>query len=210
MGILFLYFYRCTLVARLPRSNQYSKGVSLAIPIYRLGDNKLSGATGLECFNQKLKEGFPLCRNQVRFGQKNSMVKMWSYLLHRPLILNTKMSDSTLLASGRHIFVLRVPLGRLCVWHGARILLGTRELFWKITFGWFSLADYGFSMMFGPIRESQGKIYFQAAKAIFIYTPGTEGAGEATWKVWKPDTEFMLALAFRWQLLHASAWIWPI
>ncbi|MHA7130666.1 ATP-binding protein [Algoriphagus namhaensis] len=40
------------------------------------------------------------------------------------------------------------------------------------------------------IRESKGKIYFQAREAIFIYTPGTESTG-SNLKVWKPDTEFM-------------------
>jgi hypothetical protein len=40
------------------------------------------------------------------------------------------------------------------------------------------------------IRESQGKIYFQAREAIFIYTPGTAEQA-SNMKVWKPDTEFM-------------------
>jgi signal transduction histidine kinase/ligand-binding sensor domain-containing protein len=40
------------------------------------------------------------------------------------------------------------------------------------------------------IRESKGKIYFQAREAIFIYTPGTENQA-SNLKVWKPDTEFM-------------------
>jgi signal transduction histidine kinase/ligand-binding sensor domain-containing protein len=40
------------------------------------------------------------------------------------------------------------------------------------------------------IRESQGRIYFQAREAIFIYTPGTEERA-SNMKVWKPDTEFM-------------------
>lgn len=40
------------------------------------------------------------------------------------------------------------------------------------------------------IRESQGKIYFQAREAIFIYTPASENQG-SNLKVWKPDTEFM-------------------
>lgn len=40
------------------------------------------------------------------------------------------------------------------------------------------------------IRESKGKIYFQAREAIFIYTPATEDQS-GNIKIWKPDTEFM-------------------
>lgn len=40
------------------------------------------------------------------------------------------------------------------------------------------------------IRESNGKIYFQAREAIFIYIPGAADQGSSL-KVWKPDTEFM-------------------
>jgi signal transduction histidine kinase/ligand-binding sensor domain-containing protein len=40
------------------------------------------------------------------------------------------------------------------------------------------------------IRESQGKIYFQAREAIFVYTPGGENQS-SNLKIWKPDTEFM-------------------
>ncbi|GMQ25459.1 sensor histidine kinase [Algoriphagus sp. oki45] len=40
------------------------------------------------------------------------------------------------------------------------------------------------------IRESKGKIYFQAREAIFIYTPGT-ASQSGNIKIWKPDTEFM-------------------
>ncbi|WP_439473511.1 ATP-binding protein [Algoriphagus formosus] len=40
------------------------------------------------------------------------------------------------------------------------------------------------------IRESKGKIYFQAREAIFIYTPATADQS-GNLKIWKPDTEFM-------------------
>ncbi|NVJ85123.1 MAG: hypothetical protein HWE15_02400 [Algoriphagus sp.] len=40
------------------------------------------------------------------------------------------------------------------------------------------------------IRESKGKIYFQAREAIFIYTPATKDQS-GNLKIWKPDTEFM-------------------
>lgn len=55
------------------------------------------------------------------------------------------------------------------------------------------IEGYPTDMVFNDIwsiRESQGKIYFQAREAIFIYTPGTETQG-SNLKVWKPDTEFM-------------------
>ncbi len=44
------------------------------------------------------------------------------------------------------------------------------------------------------IRESDGKIYFQAREAIFVYTPGTDNLSSSI-KVWKPDTEFMYSFS---------------
>ncbi len=55
------------------------------------------------------------------------------------------------------------------------------------------LAGFPADLVFNDIwsiRESDGKIYFQAREAIFIYTPGTENQASSL-KVWKPDTEFM-------------------
>lgn len=55
------------------------------------------------------------------------------------------------------------------------------------------IKGYPTDMVFNDIwsiRESQGKIYFQAREAIFVYTPGTESQG-SNLKIWKPDTEFM-------------------
>ncbi|NVK48273.1 MAG: hypothetical protein HWE09_00800 [Cyclobacteriaceae bacterium] len=50
-------------------------------------------------------------------------------------------------------------------------------------------ADFIFNDIWS-IRESKGKIYFQAREAIFIYTPATENQS-GNLKIWKPDTEFM-------------------
>lgn len=55
------------------------------------------------------------------------------------------------------------------------------------------IEGYPTDMVFNDIwsiRESQGKIYFQAREAIFVYTPGSESQG-SNLKIWKPDTEFM-------------------
>ena len=50
-------------------------------------------------------------------------------------------------------------------------------------------ADFIFNDIWS-IRESKGKIYFQAREAIFIYTPAN-GTQSGNLKIWKPDTEFM-------------------
>ncbi|WP_291781699.1 sensor histidine kinase [Cecembia sp.] len=50
-------------------------------------------------------------------------------------------------------------------------------------------ADFIFNDIWS-IRESKGKIYFQAREAIFVYTPGGENQSSSI-KIWKPDTEFM-------------------
>lgn len=55
------------------------------------------------------------------------------------------------------------------------------------------LSGFPADMVFNDIwsiRESKGKIYFQAREAIFIYTPRTENQTSSI-KIWKPDTEFM-------------------
>ncbi|MDN3204102.1 ATP-binding protein [Algoriphagus sediminis] len=60
------------------------------------------------------------------------------------------------------------------------------------------LANFPADMVFNDIwsiRESKGKIYFQAREAIFVYTPGTETEGSNI-KVWKPDTNFMYGFSF--------------
>ncbi|OOG70481.1 ATP-binding protein [Algoriphagus sp. A40] len=44
------------------------------------------------------------------------------------------------------------------------------------------------------IQELDGKIYFQAREAIFIYTPETEGQKPSI-EIWKPDTQFMYSFA---------------
>ncbi|MBB6326684.1 signal transduction histidine kinase/ligand-binding sensor domain-containing protein [Algoriphagus iocasae] len=50
-------------------------------------------------------------------------------------------------------------------------------------------ADFIFNDVWS-IRERQGKIYFQAREAIFVYTPA-ENNQASNLKIWKPDTEFM-------------------
>ncbi|WP_144607405.1 ATP-binding protein [Algoriphagus algorifonticola] len=50
-------------------------------------------------------------------------------------------------------------------------------------------ADFIFNDIWS-IRESKGKIYFQAREAIFVYTPPS-GNESGSLKIWKPDTEFM-------------------
>lgn len=50
-------------------------------------------------------------------------------------------------------------------------------------------ADFIFNDIWS-IRESKGKIYFQAREAIFVYTP-PNGNESGSLKIWKPDTEFM-------------------
>lgn len=50
-------------------------------------------------------------------------------------------------------------------------------------------ADFVFNDIWS-IRESQGKIYFQAREAIFVLTPGAGNQANSI-KIWKPDTEFM-------------------
>ncbi|WP_177188414.1 ATP-binding protein [Algoriphagus hitonicola] len=54
-------------------------------------------------------------------------------------------------------------------------------------------ADFIFNDIWS-IRESKGKIYFQAREAIFIYTPATDDQSGSL-KIWKPDTEFMYAFS---------------
>jgi len=153
-----------------------SKGVP-SYTNYTVGDINLAGQQ-VWSVNQN-KEGFLFVGTSS--GLQKFDGKNWELLASPTTEFNTNVRSTLLASDGTFYFGSLGDFGLVTADSLGRTV--ERSL----------LDGFPADMVFNDvwsIRESQGKIYFQAREAIFIYTPGTEERA-SNMKVWKPDTEFM-------------------